>query len=144
MSAVVYPTKVFHYFNNIVDQDKVKQLHSFCIAGSICHVVALVIDHCNDYQCFCFKCRIYRLLIKVLFSIGHGRLLYIVEKSNYLTITNDCIYMQIFIPTQKSFKKNEYLNLDFLDNKISERHDCGSMACQGHDVALNLYVSRAW
>lgn len=36
----------------------------------------------------------------------------------------------------------EYFNSDFLDNKICKRHDCGSMACQDHDVILNLYVSR--
>ena len=35
MSVVVHPTKTFDYFNNIVDQDKARQLHSFCIARFI-------------------------------------------------------------------------------------------------------------
>ena len=43
---------------------------------------------------------------------------------------------------QKIFKKMEFLGLDFLDNEISERHDCGSMACQAHNTALKLYISK--
>ena len=38
----------------------------------------------------------------------------------------------------------QFLNLNFLDNNISKVHDCGSMACKGHDGGLNLFVSRAW
>ena len=52
MSVVVHPTKTFDYFNNIVDQDKARQLHSFCIARSIYHVYTLVSDHATIISVF--------------------------------------------------------------------------------------------
>ena len=70
MSVVVHPTKIFDYFNNILDQDKAKQLHSFCVVRSICYIATLITDHGNNYRCFCFKCRICRLLIKYCFLEG--------------------------------------------------------------------------
>ena len=82
MSVVVHPTNVFDYFNNIVDQDKAKQLHSFSIARSICHIAVQIIDHSDNYQCYRVSCRICRLLLTVLLSRKHEKLLCIIKKSN--------------------------------------------------------------
>ena len=91
----VHPTKIFDYFNNMVNQDKVKKLHSFSIARSICHIAVQVSNHSVNYMCFCFWCRIFRLLLSVLLSRRHGKLLLIIRKSNYANITDDYIYRKI-------------------------------------------------
>ena len=98
MSAIypkVHPRKIFDYFNNIVDQDKAKKLHSFSIARSICHIAVQISSHRISYMCFCFSCRIFRLLLAVLLSRAHGKLLLIIRKSNYANIMDDYVYRKI-------------------------------------------------
>ena len=42
MSIKINPTKVVDYFNNIVCSEKAKQLHSFSITRSICHLAVQI------------------------------------------------------------------------------------------------------
>ena len=37
-----------------------------------------------EYKCYCFKCRLARMLLELLFSRGHLRLMSIVTMGNYL------------------------------------------------------------
>ena len=74
MSVIVHPIKVFDYFYNIVDDDKTKNLRSFSIARSICHIGDEIDDHSDNCQCHCFSCRIFKLLLTVLLSRNYGRL----------------------------------------------------------------------
>ena len=89
MSVVVHPTKILNYFNNIIDQDKAQKLHSFSIARSICHIAVQIAGHSDNYHCYCFLCRIYRLLLTVLLSRKHGRL-----------------YMKFAVHMQETIKKS--------------------------------------
>ena len=82
MSLVIHPTNIFQYFDNVDDQEKVKQLLSFCIARSIRHVVLLIHGHSDNYRCHCFSCLICRLLVETLLSRRHEKLLQIVKKDN--------------------------------------------------------------
>ena len=95
MSVVVHPTKIFNYFNNIVDQDKVQKPHSFFIARSICHIAVQIIGHSDNYQCYYFSCRICRLSLAVLLSRMHRRLLCIIKKNNYASGTDNYVYREI-------------------------------------------------
>ena len=92
MSVVVHPTIIFSYFDNFLNPDKSKKLHSFCIATSIRYIATLIKGHSDSYICHCFKCLVCRLLISVLLSRGHKRLLHIVAGKNYLHISNESIF----------------------------------------------------
>ena len=91
MALEINPAIVLEYFNNIVDPPKTKQLHSFSIARSICHLAVETDGHNLTYHCHCFSCRICRILLTELLSRGHQKLLQIVQKSNYLHISDDFI-----------------------------------------------------
>ena len=89
ISVAVDPINIFLYFDTSLNPDKVKKLHSFCIAKSIRYIATLIKRHSDSYRCHCFKCLLCRLLISVLLSRGHKRLLYIVNGKNYLYISNE-------------------------------------------------------
>ena len=61
MSVVVHPTNIFLYFDNFLNPDKAKKLHSFCIARSIRYIATLIKGHSDSYRCHCFKCLLCRL-----------------------------------------------------------------------------------
>ena len=107
MSVVVHPTKIFNYFNNIVDQDKVQKPHSFFIARSICHIAVQIIGHSDNYQCYCFSCRICRLSLTVLLSRMHRRLLCIIKKNNYASGTDNYVYREISRLIKKKIKEKK-------------------------------------
>ena len=88
MSVVLHPLNIFLYFNNTLTPVKAKKLHSFCLARSIRFIAAFTKGHNDNYRCHCFKCLTSRLLIGVLLSRGHKKLLFIVDSKNYLTVTN--------------------------------------------------------
>ena len=86
MSIKISPTKVLDYSNNIVYPEKAKQLYSFSIARSICHLAAQI-----DRLIHRFYCRICQILLTTLLSRGQQKLLKIVKKNNYMYITDDFI-----------------------------------------------------
>ena len=45
MSLKIYPTKVLDCFSNMVDPFRAKQLHSFLIARSVCHLAVQIDRH---------------------------------------------------------------------------------------------------
>lgn len=49
-------------------------------------------SHSSTYKCHCFKCLACPMLMTVLISRGHLKLLSIVTSSNYLSIRNQYIY----------------------------------------------------
>ena len=83
MSVVVHATNIFLHFDKFLNPAKAKNLYSFCIARSICYIANLI----NG-----FKCLVCRVLISMLPSRGHKRLLYIVNRKNYLYISNGDIF----------------------------------------------------
>ena len=91
MSVVVHPTNIFLYFDNFLNPEKAKKLHSFCIAKSIRYIATLIKVQSDSYRCHCFRCLVCRLLISEVLSAGHKKLLYIVDGKNYLYISNEII-----------------------------------------------------
>ena len=89
MSAVVHLRNIFLYFDNHLNYAKAKNLHSFCIAR---YIATLIKGHSKSYKCCCFKCLVCRLLISILLSRGHKKLLNIVTSKNYMFVTNKYIY----------------------------------------------------
>ena len=90
MSLKIYPTKILDYFNNEVSPDKTKQLHSLCLARSVCHLFfQIYYGHNFTYNCHCFVCRIFRILLQALFSRGHQKLLLIITRNNYMSISDN-------------------------------------------------------
>ena len=92
MSVVVHATNIFLHFDKFLNPAKAKNLYSFCIARSICYIANLINGHSNCYRCDCFKCLVCRVLISMLPSRGHKSLLYIVNRKNYLYISNGDIF----------------------------------------------------
>ena len=80
VSLQINSTNILGYFNNIVYPAKTKQLHSFSIARSICHLSVQIDGHNLTYDCDCFSCRICRILLTTLLSRRHQKLLQIVKK----------------------------------------------------------------
>lgn len=95
MSLRIDPTKILEYFDNVVDPIKANQLYSFYIARSICHVGVQIDGHNLNYHCHCFMCRICQILLTMLLSKKHQRLLEIVKISNYLYVTDEMIISNI-------------------------------------------------
>ena len=89
MSLIIDPQKLLEYFDNVVDQSKADQLHS---ARCFSYIITLIRNHGKDYKCYCFLCKISRLLIQTLPSRKHYKLLVFVNTQNYLTATNDYLY----------------------------------------------------
>ena len=55
MSVSIIPKKVIEYFNNIVCEIKANELHSFCIARSVCYLQLSTRNHDREYNCFCMS-----------------------------------------------------------------------------------------
>ena len=91
MSVNVHPKNIFLYFDNYLDYLKAKNLHSFCIAQSIRYISSKIRDHSSNYKCYCFKCLVCWLLMTVLISRGHLKLLLIVTSRNYMFVPNQYI-----------------------------------------------------
>ena len=91
MSLKKDPSKILDYFNNVVDPDKAKELHSLCLARSVCHLSFQINSHSRTYNCRCFVCRIFRILLQVLFSRGHQKLLLVITRNNYMSISDNYV-----------------------------------------------------
>ena len=92
MPVAIYPktppTKTFDYFNNILDQDKVKKLYSFSISRSICYIAIQISSHSInvsdfrvEYLVYCWPCCSLESSKKV-------------RKSDYVNMTDDYIYRE--------------------------------------------------
>ena len=91
MSLKINLSKILDYFNNVVDPDKAKKLHSLCLARSVCHLSFPINGHSLTYNCHCFVCKIFRILLQVLFSRGHQKLLLVITRNNYMSISDNYV-----------------------------------------------------
>ena len=85
---IIPPSKTIEYFDNIIDQNKAKNLHSICIARSIHFLVENVPGHNDHYRCQCFKCRVCRLLVNELLSRKYFSFLKYINKSTFIIVKN--------------------------------------------------------
>ena len=76
MSVVVHPMNIFSYFENVLDPVETNNLHYYCIAASLHHISTIIKKHSENYQCHCFRCLVYRQLVKTLLSRGYKHILY--------------------------------------------------------------------
>ena len=91
MPTTVHLEHIFLYVDNHLNRSKAKNLPSFFLARAIRYIFSLTKGRNNSYRCYCFKCQVWRMLLGVLFSKGHEKLLTIVTNSNYNFITNKTI-----------------------------------------------------
>ena len=97
MSLRINSTQAINFFNNVVDPAKAKQLNSVCLARCNCHALAQIDSHNIHYHCHCFLCRIYRIIFSELFSRNHHKLLLIVNKNNYMSISDDYVKFKYLV-----------------------------------------------
>ena len=71
MSFHVQPCDIFDYFENVVNSTKAQNLHVFSIAVTLQYHSKMFKEHSKNHCCYCFKWRIYRLLIQTLLSKGY-------------------------------------------------------------------------
>ena len=71
---------------NVVNSAKAKNLHLFSIALALQCNSEMFKEHSKDYYCYCFKCRIYRLLTRTLLHKGYKNILYISGNCNAVVL----------------------------------------------------------
>lgn len=95
----VNPQNIFQYFEMLVCSVHAKNLHTHYITAALCYKLSLYREYSQNYQCFCFKCRIYRLLCGTLISRGYTNILY-VSRNLELTIL---LWLDLFYVSFVSF-----------------------------------------
>lgn len=105
MSINIHPTEVVLNFDNHVCYLKAKRLRSLFVARCIPHIATQTRRHTSEYKCYCFKCHICQMLIYVLFSRGHLRLMSITTPNNFL-VSEKCIWFFRIKSNGNSWTKN--------------------------------------
>ena len=93
----------------IFDPATAKQLNSVCLERCICHVSAQIDGHNINHHCHCFLCRICHIMLSELFSRNHHKLLLIVNKNNYMSISDDYVKFKYLVIGQSKKKVYEEL-----------------------------------
>lgn len=70
MSACAHPQDIFKYFENMICPVKVKNLHQYSVAVALSHASGIIEEHSKNDKCYCFQCRIQRLLVETLLLKG--------------------------------------------------------------------------
>ena len=83
MSINIHATNISLYFDDHLMLFKSKKF-MFCMARCIRYISSKTRRQNSEYKCHCFKCRVYRMLLFVLFSRRHLRLMSIVTANNYI------------------------------------------------------------
>ena len=93
----IFPDRIFDYTNHIVCFNKSSKLNSICIARCICYTTTQIEGHNENFSCYCFKCRVCRVLLCILTSQKREKLLLLKNKNSYDVITNDTLHSKIII-----------------------------------------------
>ena len=91
------PEQIFDYMNNIVNYEKAKKLTSITIARCIYHITLEIKEHSLNFNCHCFKCRVCRILLAILVERKQGKLLLLINTSNYNVISEETLYDNVII-----------------------------------------------
>ena len=86
MSIHLQPYDNFDCFESIINPMKAENLLVFSIAVALQHNSEMFKEHSKDYFCYCFKCRIYRLLTQTLLHKGYNNILYISGNCNAIVL----------------------------------------------------------
>ena len=90
-------SEIYSYMNNVVDQKKVETLTLITIERCICLLVGEISLHNESFNCRCFKCRVWRVLLSVLVQRKIYKLLLLIHVSNYNSISEETIYDNVII-----------------------------------------------
>ena len=82
---------------NVVDQKKVETLTLITIERCIYLLVGEISLHNESFNCRCFKCRVWRVLLSVLVQRKIYKLLLLIHVSNYNSISEETIYDNVII-----------------------------------------------
>ena len=88
----INPEQILDYVNHVVSFDRATKLTFVTIAKCICHTTLQITNHSSNYSFHCLKCRVYSILITVLFQRGRKKLLLLVNTSNYQTVSEETLY----------------------------------------------------
>ena len=113
MSISMHLTNIFLYFGNYLCHLKAKVWYSVCLAKCIRFICSKTRRHNSKYKCYCFKYQVCGMLVNVLFSRGHLRLMSIITTNNYM-MSGKCI--QDFFRKKGNGKSWEN-NRDFFQNR---------------------------
>lgn len=86
MIVFVHSDDVFNYFENIVCPSEGKQFTSVFHCSCFMLYSSFFEEHSRNYKCFCFKCRIHKLLIETLISKGYRNIIYISGNYNVIIL----------------------------------------------------------
>ena len=89
--------EIYSYMNNVVDQKKVETLTLMTIERCICLLVGEISLYNESFNCHCFKCRVWRVLLSVLVQRKRYKLLLLIHVSNYNSISEETIYDNVII-----------------------------------------------
>ena len=90
-------SEIYSYMNNVVDQKKVETLTLITIERCIYLLVGEISLHNESFNCRCFKCRVWRVLLSVLVQRKIYKLLLLIHVSNYNSISEETIYDNVII-----------------------------------------------
>ena len=90
-------SEIYRYMNNVVDQKKVETLTLITIERCIYLLVGEISLHNESFNCRCFKCRVWRVLLSVLVQRKIYKLLLLIHVSNYNSISEETIYDNVII-----------------------------------------------
>ena len=93
----IFSDKIFDYMNHIVCFKKASKLNSICIAHCLCYITTKIEGQNESFSCYCFKCRVCRVLLCILISRKLEKLLLLINKNNYDVINDDTFYSNIII-----------------------------------------------
>ena len=90
-------SEIYSYMNNVVDQKKVETLTLITIERCSYLLVGEISLHNESFNCRCFKCRVWRVLLSVLVQRKIYKLLLLIHVSNYNSISEETIYDNVII-----------------------------------------------
>ena len=89
---IIPSLKILEYFYNAIDQSKAEKLHYFCAARAVCFLYEDVKGHGKHFCCYCFKCRICRLLMYVMLCRKHHHYLKIITNDTPVVVKNNNLF----------------------------------------------------
>ena len=89
MENISFVRNIYTYMNNVLDEKNTKKLNSLGLTRCFCFSVKETISHDKIYppppppRCFCFQCRLKRLLKETIVKRNDQKFLFFISVNNY-------------------------------------------------------------
>lgn len=86
MENISFARNIYTYMNNVLDEENTKKLNSLGLTRCFCFLVKETISHDKIYPppcCFCFRCRLKRLLKETIVKRNDQKFLFFISVNNY-------------------------------------------------------------